>query len=211
MDGLVVRSHTCLLEGLGKSGMRVASSSDILGRGTVLEGENGLGDHFTGVSTNDPGSEYLICLLAGENLHKTLNILVAARSTISIKREGTLIILDALLNELLLAEADVGDLRVSVDDTRNSIVVDMTAFSEQMLNGCDTLFLGFMRKHRTVDDVTNSIDMRMLGLPRLVNFNLAILVSLEACLLQVKTASERPSTDGQKHNISSHLLITLCA
>lgn len=176
--------------------MSVARSSDILGRGAVLEGEDSLGDHLTGVSANDPSTEYLVCLLAGENLYETLNIIVATRSTVSIKWEGTLIIFDALLNELLLAEADVSDLGVRIDNTGDSIVVDVTAITDNVLDGGNTLLFSLMREHGTVNDVTNSVDMLMLGLPRLVNLDLAPLVGLEASLLKIETAGEWLSANG---------------
>lgn len=189
----------------------MAGSGDVLGRGTVLEGEDGLGDHLTSVGSDDPSTEYLISLLAGENLDETLNILVATRSTVGIKWEGTLIILDTLLNKLFFAEADVGDLGVSIDDTGDGVVVDMTTLADQVLDGGDTLLFGLMGEHGAVNDVTNSVDMRLLGLPRLVNFDLAPLVGLEAGLLKIETTSEWLSTDRQKHDISGHLLVALRA
>ena len=60
--------------------------------------------------------------------------------------------------ELLLALANPCDLRVGVDDGRDAVVVDVWVAAEHAFHRDDTLVLCLVCEHRTVDDVTNSID-----------------------------------------------------
>ena len=110
--------------------MRVAGSGDVLGSSSVLHREHSLTDHLASVGADDPRTEHLVGLLAGENLYHTLRLIVAASSAIGGEREHTFVVLNALFLELLLGQADVGDFRESVDHAWNAVVVDVAALAE---------------------------------------------------------------------------------
>ena len=53
VDGLAICRHGRLLECLGQCGVGMASARDILARRTILESERALGNHLTGVGSDD--------------------------------------------------------------------------------------------------------------------------------------------------------------
>merc|ERR1740123_2683417 len=88
-----------------------------------------------------------------------------------------------LLLELLLRFANIGYLRESVNDSRNSVIVNMTSFSKHIFNSSDTLFFSLVCKHWSIDYISNSINMRNLSLPSVICLNFSPFVSFKTSFI----------------------------
>ena len=154
--------------------MSMACSGNIFGGGTVLEGQDGLSDHLTSGGANDPGTEHLIGLFATQDLNETFGVVIASCSTVSHEWESSNIILNTLLLQLLLGKSYISNLWVSVNNSWNGIIVDMTTFAKNVLDGSNTLLLSLMGKHWSGHDITDGVNVWNRGLPGFVNGNLAV-------------------------------------
>lgn len=115
-------------------------------------------------------------------------------------------VLDTLILQLLLILAHPGNLGVSVHDSRDSLVVDVTVAARDHLDSCDTLLLGLVCKHWAESDVTNALDTLAGGVVLVVHNDTATLVQLHTDGLKVETGGHRSATDGDEH----HIGIKLC-
>lgn len=157
---------------------------DILGRGTVLESKSTLGNHLTGVGTDDVDTEDAISLGIGEELDHTVRIGVGLCAGVGGEGEGADLVLDAGLLELSLVLTDPGDLGVGVHDRGDGVVVDVSVTLGDVLDGSDGLLLGLVGKHGTESAVTDDANVGDLGAVFLVNNKTATVVSLETNVLE---------------------------
>jgi hypothetical protein len=72
VDWLIVGAHAGLLEGLTQSRVGMASPGQVLRTGSVFNGNNGLGNHFSGVCSDDVATNNLVRVLFRQNLDKSL-------------------------------------------------------------------------------------------------------------------------------------------
>ena len=94
---------------------------------------------------------------------------------------------------------------MSVDDTWDSIVVDVTTFSKDVLNSSDTFFFGLVRKHLTLDGVTDSIDGWCTCLPMVIDFNLTTVVHDDSRVFEAKSTSIGVSANANENDINIEL------
>lgn len=73
VDRLIVGSHAGLFEGLGKSGVGVASPSQIFGTGSVLDTDHSLSNHLSSSRTHDVSSQDSVSLLVSQDLDHTVS------------------------------------------------------------------------------------------------------------------------------------------
>jgi hypothetical protein len=71
----------------------------------------------------------------------------------------------------------------------------MPSFPKNVFDSGNTFFLGLMGEHRSLNNITNSINTWVFSLPGLVNFNLAEFVSFETSFFKIKSSSEWLSTN----------------
>jgi hypothetical protein len=71
----------------------------------------------------------------------------------------------------------------------------MTTFAKYVLNSSDTLFFGFVGKHSSLNYISNTVNVRVLGLPVVVSGNDSSLVRLESCLLELQAICVSVSAD----------------
>lgn len=102
VHGLGVSGHGSLLESLRQRGVGVASSGNVLARGTVLESQSGLSNHLTGARSNDVGAEKTIGLRIGKNLDETLRVEVGLGSGVGAEGESADLVGDVLALKVLL-------------------------------------------------------------------------------------------------------------
>merc|ERR1712166_1015575 len=77
VNGLVVCGHSSFFECLRKSRMGVASTGNVFGGSTVLEGQHTFCNHLTSVGADDPDAENLISLLSLIILTRPSELLLA--------------------------------------------------------------------------------------------------------------------------------------
>jgi hypothetical protein len=207
VDGLAVGGHGSLLESLSKSGVSVRGTSNVLGRGTVLESEGALGDHLTSVRADDVHTEDTVGLGVSQELDQAVGVGVGLGARVGAEGEGADLVLDAGLLELGLVLANPSDLGVGVHDAGDCAVVDVAVVLGDVLDGGNGLLLGLVGEHGTESAVTDDADVRDLGAVLLVDHEAAAVVSLKTDLLEAETGGVGTATDGNKADISVELNI----
>jgi hypothetical protein len=204
-----VGGHGSLLEGLGKSGVSVRGSGNILGRSTVLECQNTLGNHLTGVGADNVDTENAVGLGISEELDHTVRVGVGLCSRVGREGEGTDLVLDTGLLELGLVLADPGNLGVCVHDRGDGAVVDVAVVLCDELDDGDGLLFGLVGEHGTECDVSNDTDVGDLGAVLLVDDDAAAVVGLETNVVQTETGGVGTATDGDEDNVCVELGMVL--
>jgi hypothetical protein len=207
VDGLAVGGHGSLLEGLGKSGVSVRSSGNILGRSTVLECQNTFSNHLTGVGADNVDTEDTVSLGISQELDHTVRVGVGLCSRVGREGEGTDLVLDTGLLELGLVLADPGDLGVCVHDRGDGAVVDVAVVLCDELDDGDSLLFGLVGEHGTECDVSNDTDVRNLGAVLLVDDDAAAVVDLETDVVETETGGVGTTADGDEDNVCLELCI----
>jgi hypothetical protein len=205
MHSLAVSGHGGLLERLSKCGVSVASTSDVLSRGAVLERKSALGDHLAGVRADNVHTEDTIGLGVGEELDQTVGVGVGLGARVGAEGEGASLVLDAGLLELSLVLADPGDFGVGVHDARDGAVVDVTVVLGDVLDGGDSLFLGLVGEHGAECAVADHADVRDLGAVLLVDDEAAAVVGLKTDLLETETCGVGTTADGDEADVGVEL------
>ncbi len=205
--------------------MSVAGASNILRAGTVLDGEDTLSDHLTGVRTydttpcekntilsrkerltDDVNAKNTVSLSLSQELNLTLSIEVGLRTRVGRERELADLVLDASSLELLLGLADPSDLRVGVHDGGDGVVVDVPVTLADVLDGGNTLFFGLVREHRSEGDVTDALDVLHGRVELVVDYDAALVVELDADLLEVEALGVGSASYGDEDDIGFKLL-----
>jgi len=190
--------------------MGVACASNILGRGAVFVSKDTLCNHFTGVCAHDVDAKHSVCLSTGQNLNQTLRVLNGSCARVGAEWEHALSIWGASLLQLFFSLSYVSDFRVSVDDTWDGIVVDVTAFSKNVLNSSDALLFGLVSQHLSLSSITDSVNGGDLGLPVVVGKYLTTLVHLNTSVLEAETISKSMSADRDEAHIDVELGLLVC-
>lgn len=201
MDSLVVSSHGSLLESFRKSGVGMASTGNVLGRGTVLNGKSSLGDHLTSVGTNDVSTENAVGLLVRKNLDKALSVEVGLGTGVGNEGELTDVVGNTGSLELLLRLADPSDLGVGVHDGGNDVVVDVTVAVLDELDGSNTLLLGLVGEHGTKSDITNDSNVGLVGAELRVHDDATLVVNLNTDLVKTKASGVGATANGNEQDI----------
>ncbi|KAI6748421.1 hypothetical protein HG530_015457 [Fusarium avenaceum] len=136
VDGLGVGGHGSFLEGLGKCGVGVTGSGNILAGSTVLESQSTFSNHLTSVRADDVNAKNTVGLRVSEHLDHTLSILVGLGSGVGDEGEASNPATsgDSLLLSLVCKHrakgditntSDVGDLGsvLGVDNDTAAVVV----------------------------------------------------------------------------------------
>ena len=207
VHSLVVRRHGGLLERLCKGRVSVTRPCNILGRSTVLQRQSTLGDHLTGVWSDNVDTKDTVGLGVGQELDHTVGVEVGLCSAVGAEWECAGLVLDALLLEFRLVLAYPGDFGVCVHDGWDGVVVDVTVVLGDEFDGCDGLLLGLVGKHRSECAVTDDADVWDLGAVFLVDDDAAAVVGLKADVLETKTGGVRATTNGDKDNVGVQLKI----
>lgn len=205
MNGLAAGSHGSLLEGLREGRVSVAGAGNILRAGTVLHGQDTLGNHLTGVGAHDVDAQNAVGLLVRDHLDHTLGIGVGASTGVGGEGEGTNVVSNARLLDLLLRLAAPGDLGVGVDDGGDDVVVDVTVTTVHVLDSGDTLLLGLVGQHGTVGDITDAANVGDRGAELRVDGDATALIDLDANVLETETLGVGLATNGDKDDISIQL------
>lgn len=209
MDGLGVGGHGSLLEGLGESGVGVASTGNILAGGTVLDSKSGLSDHLTGTGSDDVDTENAVGLSVSNELNNTLSVKVGLGTGVGAEGEGADTVLDTGGLDLGLVLANPSDLGVGVHNAGDGSVVDVAVTSLDVLNGGDSLLLGLVSQHGAESAVTDDTDVGDLGAVLLVDDETTTVVLLDTDALEVQALSVGLAANGDEDDIGIEgLLLT---
>mmetsp|Transcript_25000 Transcript_25000/g.54508 ORF Transcript_25000/g.54508 Transcript_25000/m.54508 type:complete len:257 (-) Transcript_25000:1017-1787(-) len=207
VDWLIVRVHRSLLERLGQSGMSVAGAGNILGAGTVLDGDDCLGNHLPGVRADDVSAEDPVGFLIGQDLNKSLRTAVGPGAGVGGEGEGTNAVRDACLLELFLGLADGGNLGIGVDNAGDGVVVDVAGVAGNGFHGGNALLLGLVSEHGSIDAVPDGIDGRDGSAEVLIDLDPSELIGLNPQRVQTKVFGIRSTSGGNQNYIILGLLL----
>src|SRR5438552_393783 len=133
---------------------------EVLGTATELEDRHGLGNQFGGAKADNLCSQQFVSFRIRQDFRKTLRLVIGQRSPVRYKREFTDLDGNSPLFGKILRETDARDLRVSINDIRDRIIVYMSGFSSDSFDTRYTLVLSFMGEHRSVDHIPYGIEAR---------------------------------------------------
>eukprot|EP00042_Codosiga_hollandica_P043511 m.412814 g.412814 ORF g.412814 m.412814 type:complete len:337 (-) comp56570_c0_seq2:503-1513(-) len=202
VDGLAAVSHErSLAERLGLCRVSVADTSEVLSRGAILQRQSSLIDQLASNSVDHVDTQQAISLLVCQHLDETLSLLVASSTAVGGHQEGTNLVFDALGLQLLLRLTNPSDFGGCVEYGRHAVVVDVRLATKNSLNAENTLILGLVRQHRSVNDVTNRVDVGDVGLEVVVNLD-PVLLQSDAELLDTEVLEVRPATNADKQHVS---------
>lgn len=181
--------------------MGVAGAANVLGRSTILDGDDGLGNHFTSIGTDDVGAQDSVRLFVSDDLDQTFAVVVGLGTRIGHEGESSDLVVDLFGNALLLVLSNPGNLRVGVDDGGNGAVLDVAVSTGNVLDSRDPFLLGLVGKHGTVGNVADSTDVGHIGPELLVDHDTAAVVDFDTDLLGAQARGDGSATDGDKHSV----------
>mmetsp|Transcript_23152 Transcript_23152/g.65808 ORF Transcript_23152/g.65808 Transcript_23152/m.65808 type:complete len:312 (-) Transcript_23152:158-1093(-) len=189
------------LKRLRERRVRVAHAREVLGRGTILDGEARLGDELARQRVDDVHTEELVRLLAREHLHEAGLLAVGLGARIGPEHKLALLVLDALGLQLLLRLADPSDLGVSVDHAGHRVVVEVRLLARgQVLGDEGALVLSLMSEHRALDDVADGEDARDVRAVVMVHLDLPAL-HLHTDIREAQVVGELPAADADEDDV----------
>mmetsp|Transcript_15902 Transcript_15902/g.19115 ORF Transcript_15902/g.19115 Transcript_15902/m.19115 type:complete len:237 (-) Transcript_15902:853-1563(-) len=181
--------------------MRVTHAGDVLTGGSIFHCEASFCNQLSCLAVDHMHSKHLVRLRVSQNLDETIGICVRLSTAVGHEREVSLLVFYSLLLELILSLANPGDFRVSVNHRRNQVVVHVNVSSVHALNTKNTLILGLVCKHGTIDDITDRIYTWYVRLELAVNLNLPFLPHFHTYSVEPKAVGERTTTNAHENNI----------
>src|ERR1700724_2641190 len=148
VDGALVDGQRRLVQRLRERRMRVDGALQILAAGRVLHGQYRFRDQLPGHGTDDVHAEDLVVIACRHDLGEAGGLLQGARAAAGKEREYAGLVLSAALLDLLLGEADPGDLRRGIDDRWNHLVIDLAEAAGDQVRDHPALLLALVGQHR---------------------------------------------------------------
>lgn len=150
-------------------------------------------------------TENSISLFLRKELDEALRVEVRLGSGVGSKGELSNVVLNTSCLEVLLCLSYPGNLRVGVDDGRDTVVVDVTVTRFEVFNSSDTLFLSLVGEHGTKGHVTDTLDILDRGAELIVDDDAALVVFLDANGFKVKTLRIWTTTDRNQNDVGFEL------
>src|SRR3984893_6235108 len=148
VDGALVDGQCRLVQRLRERRMRVDGALQILAAGRVFHRQHRLRDQLPGHGTDDVHAEDLVVIACGHDLREAGGLLQGARAAAGEEREYAGLVFAAARLDLLLGEADPGDLRCGIDDRWNHLVIDFAETAGDQVRDHRSLFLALVGQHR---------------------------------------------------------------
>lgn len=201
MDGFRVGSHGGFLEGLSQSRVSMTRPGNVLTRSAIFDSQSGFGDHLAGIGADDVHTQDAVGFRIGNELDETLGLKVGLGAGVGAEGEGSNAVLDSGFLDFGFVLANPRNFGVGVHDTGDGAIVDVTVALLDVLDSGNTLFLSLVGKHGTESAVTNDTDVRVLGAELLVDHQTALLVLLDASVLQAQALGVGATADGDQDNV----------
>src|SRR6184192_2477748 len=160
--------------------MRMDGALQILAAGRVLHRQHRLSDQLPGHGTDDVNAQDLVVVARGHDLREAGGLLQGARPATGEEREHAGLVLAAARLDLLLGEADPGDLRRGIDDRGDHLVIDLAEAAGDQVRDHHALLLALVRQHRTAYAVPDRPHALHAGAAGVIDADEAALVQLHA-------------------------------
>src|SRR5205823_6880376 len=154
----------------------VDGALQILAARRVLHGEHRLGDQLTGHGAYDVHAQDLVVVARGHDLREAGGLLQGARPAAGEKREHAGLVFAAARLDLLLGEADPGDLRRGIDARGDHLVIDLAEAAGDQVRDHPPLLLALVRQHRAAYAVPDRPDTFHAGATGLIDLDEAALI-----------------------------------
>lgn len=174
----------------------MASSCQVFRACSVLYTDDCFRNHFPSTWANDMSSQYSVSFLIGKDFNHTISIRNSFGSGVSKEWENASVKFNTFLFQLLFCLSDWCYFWISIDDWRNSIVIDMARLICNLLGYENSFFFGLMGKHGSSNNITNSPDVRYAGFQMIINNNSSFVIKLNSCIVGLKTISVGSSSCG---------------
>ncbi|MNS99405.1 hypothetical protein D3C72_1338060 [compost metagenome] len=161
-------------------------------------------DDLRSIRSHDVATDDTICFLISNDFHEALRITFRTSTAIRHEWEFTHIHFNAFFFGLLFRQTHSCDLRVSVDHSRNCVVIHVTSFTNKHLCKGNAFFFRFMRKHRARDNVTDSIDTRDVRLIMFIDDHATLWVFLHADFFKAQTTRKGFTARGYQNHVGLH-------
>lgn len=205
VNSLSMGSHGSLLECFSQSRVSMACTSNILRRGTIFERQSTFSNHLTSVGTDNVDSEKAVSLGVSDHLDHAVGVEVGLCTRVGTEWESTDAVGDLLVLQVLLARSNPRNFRIGVHDGGDAAIVDVAITLLDVLNHCDSLFLGLVGKHLAESAVADTADVGDLGAIFRIDNNPAALVELHTDVLEAESLSVGTTTDSHQNNVRLQL------
>src|SRR5207247_1682524 len=113
-------------------------------------------------------------------LDHSFDIFIGQRPAIGAKWKLANADVDLLFFRLIFGQTYAGQLRIRIDDSRDSVVIDVTGFARDDFDARDSFVFGLVRKHRARDHIANRVDAFDIRPKVLVDLDALLVVELDA-------------------------------
>ena len=151
--------------------------------------------------TDDMSAQNLIALLFSDNFDESLCILVRLGPRVGNEGELSNFILHTLLLQILFRLSNPSDLRVSVHDRWDGVVVDVSVTRLDVLDRSDTLFLSFVSEHGPKSDIADTLDARDRCVELVVDHDSTPVVNIYSDVFETETLDVWPATDRDENDV----------
>src|ERR1700757_5518116 len=103
-------------------------------------------------------AENTISFGVSDELHHSFHVIAGKRAAVGTEWKSADAYVDPLLFGLIFRETDTGEFGIGVDDTGNGFVVHVASLTRDDFDRGDPFVLGFVRKHRTGDDIADGVN-----------------------------------------------------
>lgn len=102
-------------------------------------------------------SQNSVSVLIGQNLNKSIRVVVGLCTRVGHEREFANLVFNALALQGLLGLADPRNFGMSVHNAGHAVVVDVYMSAQNAFHANDALILGFVGQHRSMDAITDGV------------------------------------------------------
>src|SRR3982074_970577 len=178
VDGALVDGQRRLVQRLRERRMRVDGALQILAAGGVFHRQHRFRDQLPGHGTDDVHAEDFVIIACGHDLREAGGLLQGARAAAGKEREYAGLVFTAARLDLLLGEADPGDLRCGIDHRWNHLVIDFTEAAADQVRDHHALLLALVGQHRAPYAVPDRPHTLHAGAASVIDADEAVFVQL---------------------------------
>ena len=155
--------------------------------------------------TDDVYTKNSVRLLFRNEFDKTLAVEIRLGSRVGSEGEFPNVILNTSGLEVLLGLSYPCNLGVSVDDGRNTVVVDVTVTRLDVFNSSDAFFLSLVCEHGPKGHVTDTLDVLHRSIELVIDDDPTFVIFLDTNSFQVETLRIWTTTDGNQNDVGFKL------
>ena len=205
MDRALAHRHRRFLDRFRHGRVGVDRAGQVFGAATVFHVSDDLTDQLAGILAEDLRAEDFVGLGVGDDLDVAVAGVVGQRAGVGGKVELAHVDRQPLGFGGVFTQPHGGELGVGVNNRRHQIPVNMAVFSCDPLGNRDAVFLGLVREHRAVDDVTNRPYASSGGLEVGVHLDALLVGQRDAGGGQVEVVGKRAAAHGDEHLVGGEL------